>query len=128
MFSAIYYYINIRSTCYILLKQHDQSQAIVHNFGYNYFVKMFYDAEAFPELYCNVFIILIIYHPDKMSQQFSECNCLVSCIQVRYKSKWSFAQLSRTNVDRLVIDTDKERKQLQVHFKHCKLEIPSHCF
>lgn len=51
---------------------------------------------------------------EKMSKQFSECNCLVPCLRVRYEPNLSYAQLSRTNVDRLIIETKKEREQLEV--------------
>ena len=66
---------------------------------------------------CSCLIHYVLTLLEKMSQQFSECNCLVPCIRVRYEPNLSYAQLSRINVDRLIIDTQKERDQLQVWLK-----------
>ncbi len=51
---------------------------------------------------------------EKLSRQQVPCKCLVPCDRVRYEPSLSYAQLSDINIERLIIDSDKKRKELQV--------------
>ena len=52
-------------------------------------------------------------HPET---DFADCTCPVPCKRVRYEPNLSYAQLSRINVERLVLGDEQSRKRLQVGY------------
>ena len=52
-------------------------------------------------------------HPET---DFADCTCPVPCKRVRYEPNLSYAQLSRINVERLVLRDEQSRKRLQVGY------------
>ena len=55
-----------------------------------------------------------MYFLENLSQQLNECNCLVPCKRVRYEPNLSYAQLSRINVRKLIIDSEAKQRQIEV--------------
>ena len=63
-----------------------------------------------------------IFVSDVFSTNDMGCNCSLPCMRVNYEPSLSFAQLSRLNIGRLVLQDPNEKDHVQVKF-HAAMEV-----
>ena len=105
VFHIFYYYIAI---C-VLMSTHTNWKKKVKNQFYSVWIRL-----CWWEIYLQMIRSKLNALEYFLSLPDTDCSCPVPCKRVRYEPNLSYAQLSRINVERLVLRDEQSRKRLQV--------------